>query len=102
MRPYVYRLRSEGSDSRTSDEAACAGDEHELRVKLGHRSDVTMTIRDTSVPCKRGEHVVIGLIMAGGRGERMRDSGIDIPKPLVRVTGVPLLDGTYAPSVQLG
>jgi NDP-sugar pyrophosphorylase family protein len=51
-----------------------------------------MTSRHTSVPCKRGKRVVIGLIMAGGRGERMRGSGIDIPKPLVRVTDVPLLE----------
>ncbi len=36
--------------------------------------------------------MVIGLIMAGGRGERMRGSGIDIPKPLVPVADVPLLE----------
>lgn len=36
--------------------------------------------------------MVIGLIMAGGRGERMRDSGIEVPKPLVRVADVPLLE----------
>jgi len=30
--------------------------------------------------------------MAGGRGERMRASGIDVPKPLVPVGGSPLID----------
>ncbi|MDX6552442.1 MAG: NDP-mannose synthase, partial [Gaiellales bacterium] len=30
--------------------------------------------------------------MAGGRGERMRASGIDVPKPLVPVRGVPLIE----------
>lgn len=29
--------------------------------------------------------------MAGGRGERMRASGVDLPKPLVPVRGVPLV-----------
>jgi NDP-sugar pyrophosphorylase family protein len=30
--------------------------------------------------------------MAGGRGERMRASGVELPKPLVPVAGVPLID----------
>jgi NDP-mannose synthase len=30
--------------------------------------------------------------MAGGRGERMRASGVDVPKPLVAVRGVPLVE----------
>lgn len=32
------------------------------------------------------------LIMAGGRGERLRASGPPTPKPLIRVRGVPLLE----------
>ncbi|HET8946031.1 MAG TPA: NUDIX domain-containing protein [Candidatus Polarisedimenticolia bacterium] len=36
---------------------------------------------------------VVGLVMAGGRGRRMRRStGDETPKPLVRVGGVPLLE----------
>jgi NDP-sugar pyrophosphorylase family protein len=35
---------------------------------------------------------VVALIMAGGRGERMRLSGIDVPKPLVPVAGTSLLE----------
>ncbi len=35
---------------------------------------------------------VVALIMAGGRGERMRLSGVDVPKPLVPVLGTPLLE----------
>lgn len=34
----------------------------------------------------------LALVMAGGRGERMRSSGVDVAKPLVRVGGVPLLE----------
>jgi NDP-sugar pyrophosphorylase family protein len=34
----------------------------------------------------------IGLVMAGGESRRMRESGIDIPKPLVDVLGVPLFE----------
>jgi NDP-sugar pyrophosphorylase family protein len=36
--------------------------------------------------------VTTALVMAGGRGERMRASGIAIPKPLVTVGGVTLLE----------
>jgi NDP-mannose synthase len=32
------------------------------------------------------------LIMAGGRGERLRASGYSLPKPLVPIAGVPLLE----------
>jgi NDP-sugar pyrophosphorylase family protein len=32
------------------------------------------------------------LVMAGGRGERMKDAGGGVPKPLVPVRGVPLLE----------
>ena len=34
----------------------------------------------------------VGLIMAGGRGERMRASGVEVPKPLVTVGGSTLLE----------
>jgi NDP-sugar pyrophosphorylase family protein len=34
----------------------------------------------------------VALVMAGGRGERMRASGIDRPKPLVTVRGIPLVE----------
>jgi NDP-mannose synthase len=34
----------------------------------------------------------VALVMAGGRGERMRASGVDRPKPLVTVRGVPLIE----------
>jgi NDP-sugar pyrophosphorylase family protein len=36
--------------------------------------------------------VTAALIMAGGRGERMRAGGSSLPKPLVPVRGVPLLE----------
>jgi NDP-mannose synthase len=36
--------------------------------------------------------IAVALIMAGGRGERMRASGSAVPKPLVPVCGVPLLE----------
>lgn len=39
----------------------------------------------------------IALVMAGGRGERMRSSGQSVPKPLVRVRGVPLLERSLYP-----
>jgi NDP-sugar pyrophosphorylase family protein len=32
------------------------------------------------------------LVMAGGRGERLRASGTSVPKPLVPIAGVPLLE----------
>ena len=32
------------------------------------------------------------LVMAGGQGERMQSSGVPVPKPLVAVCGVPLLE----------
>ncbi len=32
------------------------------------------------------------LVMAGGQGERMQSSGVPVPKPLVAVRGVPLLE----------
>src|SRR3954453_3115190 len=32
------------------------------------------------------------LVMAGGRGERLRASGTSVPKPLVPVLGIPLLE----------
>ena len=35
---------------------------------------------------------VVALIMAGGRGERMRLSGVDLAKPLVPVLGTTLLE----------
>jgi mannose-1-phosphate guanylyltransferase/phosphomannomutase len=34
----------------------------------------------------------VALLMAGGRGDRMRASGVDLPKPLVPVRGVPLVE----------
>lgn len=34
----------------------------------------------------------VALLMAGGQGERMRSSGVDVPKPLVPVHGVPLIE----------
>jgi NDP-sugar pyrophosphorylase family protein len=36
--------------------------------------------------------LTLALIMAGGRGERMRASGASVPKPLVSIRGVPLLE----------
>lgn len=32
------------------------------------------------------------LVMAGGTGSRMRDSGVDVPKPLVQIRGATLLE----------
>jgi len=34
----------------------------------------------------------VALLMAGGSGERMRASGVELPKPLVPVGGVPLIE----------
>jgi NDP-sugar pyrophosphorylase family protein len=34
----------------------------------------------------------VALLMAGGRGERMRASGVEVPKPLVPVRGTPLIE----------
>jgi NDP-sugar pyrophosphorylase family protein len=45
---------------------------------------------------------VVALIMAGGRGERMRLSGIDVSKPLVPVLGVPLLERNVRHLLQHG
>ena len=36
--------------------------------------------------------MTVALVMAGGRGDRMRASGGRLPKPLMRVHGVPLLE----------
>lgn len=36
--------------------------------------------------------MTVALIMAGGRGERMRVDGTTVPKPLVPIWGVPLLE----------
>jgi mannose-1-phosphate guanylyltransferase/phosphomannomutase len=36
--------------------------------------------------------MIAALVMAGGRGERLRASGTSIPKPLVPVLGIPLLE----------
>ena len=44
----------------------------------------------------------IALVMAGGRGERMRSSGRPVPKPLVRVAGVPLLERNLYPLLRAG
>jgi NDP-sugar pyrophosphorylase family protein len=44
----------------------------------------------------------VALIMAGGRGERMRDSGGTVPKPLVPVAGVPLLERNIAMLLEAG
>jgi NDP-sugar pyrophosphorylase family protein len=35
---------------------------------------------------------VVALILAGGTGERMRASGVSVPKPLVPISGVPLIE----------
>jgi NDP-mannose synthase len=42
------------------------------------------------------------LIMAGGQGERMRAGGVDIPKPLVPVGGIPLLERNLLAVLQAG
>ena len=44
----------------------------------------------------------IALVMAGGRGERMRSSGRPVPKPLVRVRGVPLMERNLYPLLRAG
>jgi NDP-mannose synthase len=44
----------------------------------------------------------IALVMAGGRGERMRSSGWPVPKPLVRVEGTPLLEWNLYPIFRAG
>ena len=36
--------------------------------------------------------MTMALIMAGGRGDRMRASGAPVPKPLIPIRGVPLLE----------
>jgi NDP-sugar pyrophosphorylase family protein len=36
--------------------------------------------------------VMKGALIAAGQGERLRQAGIELPKPLVRVAGLPLID----------
>jgi CTP:molybdopterin cytidylyltransferase MocA len=50
--------------------------------------------RDRVRPVDRygGRMTTIGLVMAGGHGERMHRSGLETPKPLVRIRGVTLLE----------
>lgn len=45
---------------------------------------------------------VVALLMAGGRGTRMRESGVDVPKPLVIVRGRTLLEWNFRALVQHG
>jgi dTDP-glucose pyrophosphorylase len=54
--------------------------------------------------CARGGTVpqTIAVVMAGGRGERMRSSGRSLPKPLVRIRGVPLLERSLYPLLRAG
>ena len=42
------------------------------------------------------------LIMAGGSGTRMRDSGELVPKPLVRVAGTPLIERNVQQLIKFG
>ena len=44
----------------------------------------------------------IALVMAGGRGERMRSSGRPVAKPLVAVRGVPLLERNLTAVLRAG
>jgi mannose-1-phosphate guanylyltransferase/phosphomannomutase len=44
----------------------------------------------------------VALVMAGGSGERMRASGSTVPKPLVPVRGVPLLERNLAMLLEAG
>lgn len=44
----------------------------------------------------------VALLMAGGRGERMRASGVALPKPLVPVRGVPLLERSLCQLIRHG
>jgi NDP-sugar pyrophosphorylase family protein len=46
--------------------------------------------------------VTVALVMAGGRGERMRASGVETPKPLVAVRGVPLIERNVRQLVRHG
>ena len=46
--------------------------------------------------------MTIGLIMAGGHGERMRATGPTTPKPLVPVGGVPMLERNLRTLLQAG
>jgi NDP-sugar pyrophosphorylase family protein len=39
---------------------------------------------------------VIGGIIAAGEGRRLREAGFTVPKPLVPVAGIPLIDGVVA------
>jgi NDP-mannose synthase len=48
------------------------------------------------------ESAAVGLIMAGGRSSRMRGSGVTVPKPLVAVGGVPLLERNLRAHVRAG
>ncbi|OFV88528.1 MAG: hypothetical protein A3J75_04275 [Acidobacteria bacterium RBG_16_68_9] len=41
-------------------------------------------------------------LIAAGLGERLRQAGIDVPKPLVRVAGVPLIDRVLAAVAAVG
>jgi NDP-mannose synthase len=49
----------------------------------GEALDICDNLRDVAT---------VALLMAGGSGARMRASGVDIPKPLVPVGGVPLIE----------
>src|SRR5688572_17389810 len=49
-----------------------------------------------------GIESAIALIMAGGRGERMRASGTTTPKPLVELEGVPLLERNLTMLIRAG
>jgi NDP-sugar pyrophosphorylase family protein len=45
---------------------------------------------------------VIGGIIAAGEGRRLREAGITVPKPLVAVAGVPLIEGVTRNFVAAG
>ena len=50
----------------------------------------------------RGDPAVTGLLMAGGSGRRMQLSGVKVPKPLVMVGGITLLERNLRAFVRAG
>lgn len=48
------------------------------------------------------ESVLLGGIIAAGEGRRLRESGFEMPKPLVPVAGIPLIEGVIRNFVAAG
>jgi dTDP-glucose pyrophosphorylase len=90
------------NDSRP-DEAPRAGHRHRAIKCLFHAGRIRFAgASETLVVCMLLPKVgrveqTIALVMAGGRGARMRAAGRSVPKPLVPVLGVPLLERSLYP-----